>query len=142
MDRLVLSDAVGRIEPQRVRAKRGPMTSSGVIGRSGRAPPDIVHVDAVPVQLIGRHQFTARTHKSNSIGAGLANVRYAPASDQIPHRNEMTRCARRRPCYSSCLTGSKQWRFLSPHCSRTPAFLSPSTMSSYSRRNCGLLERA
>ena len=29
------------------------------------------------------------------IGAGLANVRYAPGSDQIPHRNEMTRCAKR-----------------------------------------------
>src|SRR6266436_1779686 len=32
--------------------------------------------------------------------------------------------------------------WLSPHCSRTPAFLSPSRMSSNSRRNCGLLEYA
>ena len=65
------------------RAKRGPMTGSGVIRRSGRAPPDIVLVVAMTVHLIGRHQFSARTHKSNSIGAGLANVRYAPVATKF-----------------------------------------------------------
>src|SRR5258705_320819 len=69
---------------------------TGAIRRSGRAPPDIALVAAVTVHLIRRHQFRARTPKLNSIVAGLANVRYAPGSDQIPHRNEMTRCANRR----------------------------------------------
>ena len=74
----------------------GPIEPKAQIRRSGRAPPDIVLVVAVPVHLIGRHQFGARTHKPNSIGAGLAYVRDAPGSDQIPHRNETTRCAKRR----------------------------------------------
>jgi 3-oxoacyl-[acyl-carrier protein] reductase len=39
-------------------------------------------------------QLEARTHKSSLIGACLTNVRCAPGCDQIPHRSEMTRCAR------------------------------------------------
>jgi hypothetical protein len=47
-----------------------------------------------PKRRISAFPLRARTHKSNSIGVGLANVRYAPGSNQILHRNEMTRCAK------------------------------------------------
>jgi len=53
----------------------------------------VQHSYALTVIVMDRKPWGAHSEqKSNSIGAGLANDRYAPGSDKIPHRNEMTRC--------------------------------------------------
>ena len=72
-------------------------------------------------------------------------VRFAPDSglnSDIPACLKRARRRHRRYRASQHKQAMKSPLWLSPHCSRTPAFLSPSSMSSYSRRNCGLLECA